>query len=446
MFKKSITAGLFLLFMTFSVSAETSITLDQALQRAEANNLSLASASIDVQGAQRDIDTSWNLFLPSVSLSLSTSGMTPVFQAAETSTIDFTTVPFSTKTVEIPASSQGLSVGLSASFQLNPAVKDQFNSYDVAYQIKKVTYEQARAEIKKSVTQLFYFLLMQEKNIEVQVANLDLAEQRYVETQKKYESGYASDTEVLSSQLAWEQLKPTLQQAKNSYESQLLTLKAMLGEDLSSDIVPVGEIPSINGSLSIGDTSPYLQKTYGIELLDLNAQQVLVNKELAKKQAFYPTLQVTGNYGLSLWNEQYTNTASDSLTYQVALAIPLDGHIKNSRTSVSMQKLDDSLKMLALQREQTIEQMEVQVASQVRSIGEISLQMDLAQKSLALTQQLYDMQSTQYETGFINAVDLEEAQNNLLSAQQGILALQYQYVTALIDLSSTLNIDMKELY
>ncbi len=426
-----------LLISTLSLIASETVTLEEALQRAEQNNLTLASTSIDVAAAQRDIDTSWNLFLPAVSMSLSTSGMTPVFQAAQTATLG--------GPVSIPASSQGLNIGLSASFQLNPAVKDQFDSYDLSYRVQQVTYQQAKAEVDKSVTQLFYFLLMQGKNIELQEANIALASQRYEETQKKYESGFASETEVLSAQLSWEQLKPALQQAKNQYESSLLALKALIGAELNSKLEVEGEIPSTIRRIEVTDIPGYLRSTYGVQLFDLNTRQLEISKELSRKQAYFPTLSVTGSYGLSLWSDSFSNTASDSFSYQVALAIPLDGHIPNSRTDVSMQKIDESLRKLALQRQQTIDQMEMQVEGQVQNINMLSLQMDLAQRSLELTEQLYQMQSTQYETGYISFIDLEEASNNRLAANQNILALQYQYINALIELASTLNIEMKEL-
>ena len=384
------------------------------------------------------MDTAWNLFLPSLNLSISTSGMTPVFQAP--------TVTGLTGPVAVSASNQGLSVGLSASFQLNPAVKDQLEAYAVAYQIQSVTYQQAKAEIDKSVRQLFYYLLMQEENIAVQERNLDLAQQRYDETQKKFEAGYASETEVLSSQLAAQQLKPALQQAKNEYQSNLLSFKALIGVPVEAELALQGEIPSLIGEVDLGEIDALIQSTYTVQLLGMNLKQLQVNRELNRKQAFYPTLSVSGNYGLSLWNEQYSNTLSDSFTYQVALSIPLDGHIPDSRVDVGMQKVDESIRKLALQRDLTIQQMGVQFATQLQAIQMFTLQLDLARQSLELTRQLYDMQLTQYETGYISVIDLEESQNNLLSAQVNILSLQYQYINALIELASILNIDMKELY
>jgi len=215
---------------------------------------------------------------------------------------------------------------------------------------------------------------------------------------------------------------------------------------VEAELALQGEIPSLIGEVDLGEIDALIQSTYTVQLLGMNLKQLQVNRELNRKQAFYPTLSVSGNYGLSLWNEQYSNTLSDSFTYQVALSIPLDGHIPDSRVDVGMQKVDESIRKLALQRDLTIQQMGVQFATQLQAIQMFTLQLDLARQSLELTRQLYDMQLTQYETGYISVIDLEESQNNLLSAQVNILSLQYQYINALIELASILNIDMKELY
>ncbi len=197
------------------------LTLDDALERARMHNLSLQGNAIDVNAAKRDIDTSWNLFLPNLNLSLSHSGSGPVFEPAT----GFTG----------PASfaDTGLSLGLNMQFTLNAAVKEQLESYHLGYQIQKVTYEQAKAEIQRNVTKLFYYLLMEKQNIEVQEANLELARQQWEEVQEKYEQGFASEVEVLTSELSYEQMRPPLQQSKNQYATNVLSLKALIGSPCS---------------------------------------------------------------------------------------------------------------------------------------------------------------------------------------------------------------------
>jgi outer membrane protein TolC len=416
----------------FSLGANP-LTLDDALERARVHNLSLQSNAIDVNAAKRDVDTSWNLFLPSLSLSLSHSGSGPVFEPA---------MGFSG-----PASfgDTGLDLALSMQFTLNAAVKEQLESYNLGYQIQKVTYEQAKAEVQRNVTQLFYYLLMEKQNIEVQEANLELARQQWEDVKKKYEEGFASEVELLTSELSYEQMKPPLQQSRNQYESNLLSLKALLGMDLSEPLELEGEIPSLMKNLEVAELKEYLAKSYSITLLDLNLAQIEKQKELNRKQAFTPSLSLQGKYDVSAWNDLYSNSFSDSFSYSVSVVLPLDGFIPNSRTQVGLASMEDSLNKLALQRKQALRQMEARVISQVQNLNMLSLQADLAEQSIAVSERLYEAQEIQYNSGYLDFVTLEGARNNLMRAKQGLLGVQYQYISALIDLFYDLNIQMKEL-
>ncbi|MGH0054563.1 MAG: TolC family protein [Sphaerochaetaceae bacterium] len=198
-------------------------------------------------------------------------------------------------------------------------------------------------------------------------------------------------------------------------------------------------------NLEVQQLKEYLAKSYSITLLDLSIAQVEKQQELNKKQAFTPSVSLQGSYGLSAWNDSTLNDFSDSFSYTVSVALPLDGFIPNSRTQVGLDAVEDSLNKLALQRRQALQQMEVSVAGQVQNLNMLSLQSDLAEQSLALSERLYEMQDIQYHNGYISFVTLEEARNNRMSAKQGLIGVQYQYISALIDLLYDLNIQMKEL-
>ena len=126
--------------MAVSLGAETvSLTIDDAVSLALANNLSLKSTAIDLNAAQRSKDTSWNLYLPTISGSISNAGSTEVFSTTANPTLNY---------------NYGLTVGLSASLTLNPAVKEQLESYNVDYTIQQVTYGQARHELERNVKKI----------------------------------------------------------------------------------------------------------------------------------------------------------------------------------------------------------------------------------------------------------------------------------------------------
>lgn len=425
MYKKKFIFGLLLATLFSPLFAKQSLSLEQALQLAKANNLGLASNAIDVAAAKRDVDTSWNLFVPKIEIALSNFGSKPVFKA----------FPFT------GAYNSGLGVNLSVTLTLNPAVKDQMDSYNLGYQIQQVTFAQAQAEVERNVTKLYYYLLMEAENIKVQEMNLELALKQYEQVQTKFESGFASEMEVLSSQLSYEQLKTPIQQAKNQYQSNLLSLKALLGLDLAEELEVSGDIPAMVKELEVSELREYLQKSYSLTLIDLNMAQLKSSLDSSKKQSLFPSLMIKGSYDMSLWDDKNTvNDFSDSSSYTVAVSIPLDGFIPNSRTQVGLAKLQDSLDKLSLQRRQALQQLELGVVSKVQNLNMLASQAELAKQSLELTEKLYVMHMIQYESGYVTFLQLQEAQNNLVSAKQNILGLEYQYVSGLIDLLYDLNI------
>ena len=117
---KIVRLAIVLVFMLFVLplhAQSLTIDLDEALDLALKNNLSLKTNLIDLNAAQRDKETSWNLFLPTVRASLSNSGSSTVFQ--------------DNPLIKAPIDgNSGLGVGFESSLP-NPALQQQLRSYDL---------------------------------------------------------------------------------------------------------------------------------------------------------------------------------------------------------------------------------------------------------------------------------------------------------------------------
>ena len=433
-----ITVSLLCIAMTSVFAGTNTVNLNDALQLARKNNLNLKSNAIDLKAAQRDIDTSWNLFLPSLSATLSNVGGTAVFKASP--------VPSNPK-----ASQTGLGLGFSLSLTLNPAVKQQLESYNVVYSLKSLTYAQAQAELERSVTKTFYYLLMEAENLKLQKDNITLSEKQYEKVKTQFEAGFASELQLLSAQLGYEQLKPSFTQSQNSYDATLLSFKVLLGLDLDEEIVIEGEIPTFIKDLDVDTLKTYLANNYSLRLLDLNLASLENTKELNTKSALMPTITLQTKYDISsLFNSGSSSLSSstpwsDSATYTVALSIPIDAHIPGSRTQVSLSKIQDSIDQLAITKLQSRTSMEQSITTQVNNLNMLLEQLEVAAFNRELTERIFEMTTIQYESGYSGYLDVEEAQADLFKSDQSILALQYQYISGLVDLLYDLNIDSNQI-
>ena len=420
--------------MTGAYANSLQLTLDDAISLAKRQNLSLQSKMIDVQEARRDVDTSWNLFLPQVSLALTHGGQNDVFSSPAASS----------KVIS------GLSTRLSVDFPLNLAVKNQLDSLGLTYAIKQVTFEQAQGEIERNVTKLFYYLLAEAENIKLQQKNLELAQKQFAQVQANYEAGFASELEVLSSQLNVDRLRPTYHQTQNTYEAQMLALKALLGIDFETVLLLEGTLPNLKLQETLETLRRHVGSTRTMQLFDLNAASIESGRKVQAKAALSPTLRISGSYSVDTKAISPSalvpvNTWGDGAQYSISLVIPLDGHIPGSSTKISLEKMDNSLRRLQLERDQTRLQMEQSVITQVRTLENLQKQMHVAASNIDLAQRVYEMHVIQFEAGYVDSLSVEKALQDVFSAEQNLLYLDYQYAIALVDLAYDLQLELNRL-
>lgn len=413
--------------MTGAYASSLQLTLDDAIALAKQQNLSLQSKMIDVQEARRDVDTSWNLFLPQVSLALSHGGQNDVFSNSGAKVIS------------------GLKTGLSVEFPLNLAVKNQLDSLGITYTIQQVSYEQAQAEIERNVTKLFYYLLAEAENIKLQQKNLELAQKQFAHVQANFDAGFASELEVLSSQLSVDRLRPTFHQTQNTYEAQMLALKALLGIDFETELHLEGSLPNLKLQETLETLKRQVASTRTMQLFDLNAASIESGRKAQAKAALTPTLRISGSYSIDTKAISPATPWGDGAQYSISLLIPLDAHIPGSSTKISLEKMDNSLRRLQLERAQTRMQLEQSVITQVRTIENLQKQMQVATSNIDLAQRVYEMHVIQFEAGYVDSLSVENALQDVFSAQQNLLYLDYQYASALVDLAYDLQLELNRL-
>ena len=433
----------FLTLLLFSIcvlgqlgATPLTLTLPDALSVAKQQNLSLQVQDIDLQMAKRDVDTSWNLFLPSINLSLSHGGNSSVFSPAS---------------VQNPAVISGLAAALQVEFPLNLAVKDQLESYDLAYSVQQVTYRQAESEIERAVTKLFYYLIAEQKNLELQYQNLELSRKQYASVVAQYESGYIPELEMLSSELKVQQLLPALQKSEHAYNQQLLAFKTLLGIELETEITLDGELPDWKLTQSTEELINRLDTTRSMQLFDLNAASLKAGKAAKRKAELTPTLMISGGYTINTDALSVSPTTpaiggwSDTARYSVSLIIPLDAHIPDSAAKVGLAEMDDSLRKLLLEKQQARIQQEQSLITQIQTIENIIQQIQLAQRNIDLAKQVYGMYQAQYEAGYADILSVDSAQQDVFSAEQNLVYLEYQYASALVDLAYDVQLEVHQL-
>ncbi|TFG79205.1 MAG: hypothetical protein E4H20_12195, partial [Spirochaetales bacterium] len=185
-----------------SSAGELAVDIDRAVELALANNVGLASARIDSAAKGRKVDTSWNVFIPTVDISGTMARMN---------------VPTMVGPVELPQWSA--SGSLSAQLMLNAALFEGMNNLRLDYEAGLITYAQARVRLERDVRKAYYSILLLQENVALMEENIAAAESRAAQAQANYRAGLVPELTPLQARVAAANLKPALEELRNAVRS-----------------------------------------------------------------------------------------------------------------------------------------------------------------------------------------------------------------------------------
>lgn len=155
------------------------LTEDDAVSKALNLNISLLRASNTLLAKKRTSDRSMNALLPSLTLG---SG---VMHSNE---------------VSYDTSNWTRFASVKTSLNVSPGVLHEIEATKLAYDVQKISYEQAKKDVELSVRKYYKSLLVTHENIKLLSQNVQTAQKNYETVVAKQHAGLASETETLS---AW---------------------------------------------------------------------------------------------------------------------------------------------------------------------------------------------------------------------------------------------------
>lgn len=462
--KKILAAFSFVLFAgTFAFAQETAeqaasakstekvtLTLDDAVEYALKNSRTLKSSDIDLEIKKRASSNSWNVFLPNVQATGTMMRTTETSPSLAAYGID-----------DFPDEKSRWDVigGISASWTFNPAYIAQIKKAKLDYEGGKISWEQNQKTTVLNIKKLFYGLLLQQENLKIQRETLENARQRYLQAQTNFKNGLVPEISLLQTQVNYENTRPTVNTAEQTFRQNLDTLAFLIGLPVGTDIKLSGEIEPTYVDV---DTDELIAR-YGNNDLNIRSLQNsidVINESMIAVNlgVWVPSLAV--NYG---WSPMYVNGASmglaagnadafkfpsdigdndkwyDSGNLTLTLAWNITNMLPWSSTQQQIKDLKQNLAKLEISMETLKENQKVEVRKAVDSLTQAREQIDSMDRTVTVAQRAYDMQARSYRNGTTELLDLRDAESSLNQSKLGLLNQKMNYITALLDLEDTLN-------
>ena len=419
------------LFAFIPTHAQKQWTMQECIDYAMQNNITLQKARLSQQSAVEDVKGSKGALLPTVSASANQSlGYRPWQNTGST------TVTNGMVNTKVDKTYLNGSYGVNAQWTVWNGNKNTNN-----VKLNKLSGQQAELQvaetansIQERIAQLYVQILYLDESIKVSKASLETSQKNEERGKEMVEVGKMSKADLaqLTAQRASDEYNVVDAQAQMAnYKLQLKQLLELTGEE-EFDVV----IPQTTDDQALAEI-PALQNVYQQALLsrpEIESSKLAIessdlNVKLAKA-GWLPSLSLSGSFSTStnsLSSNGWSNQMKTNFSTQagLTLSVPLfDG--RQTRTSVNKAKIQRQQAQLDLQDQQktlyqTIEGYWLDANTNQQRFR-------AAQTTVESEQQSYDLLAEKFNLGLTNIIELMNGKDKLLSAQQNRLQSKYQTI------------------
>ena len=418
--KKYITTWLLLLSLLPAMGQEL-WTLQQCLDYAKANSISVLQAIRNKESAEQNATAAKGAFAPNISAS---------------SNQNFN---YKGMTTGNGKGSYGASYGINLDMSVFDGGKliNNKKQSDILVEVREAGVLSTKKEIEISILKSYLQVLFAHENVKISESMLALSKQELERSNILFEAGKITKADLAQVKAQYSQNNYKLTTAKNKLRSTTMDLKQLLELDITTKFNVA--IPAISDE-EILQLLPDMLEIYEQAMLtmpqmkeaELNLKASEYDLKIAKA-GYIPTISLSaglsGNYNtaesMSLL-DQFTNSLAPNAS--IGIRIPIYDQSK-TQTNVAKAKISHSVNELNYQ------QAEKQIAKYVESlyIDAESAQSNYvaATEKLNYIQESYNLLSEQFNVGMKNTVELLSGQNDLLAAQLELAQSRYEAVISI---------------
>ncbi|MCQ2169823.1 MAG: TolC family protein [Bacteroidales bacterium] len=340
------------------------------------------------------------------------------------------------------------SVGVTASM---PLVNAQlWKTLKISGEDVELAVEKARGSRLETVTQVknaYFATLLAREAFKVYKGVYENALQNCQLTQKKYNSGKASELDLTRAKTTLANAIPNVYDAESATILALWQLKAVMGISLDENIDIAGslmdyskdmmeQVAEVSADLSLYNNSTMRQ-------LAIQAEE-LADAVKVQQYAYIPSLAVAFSYNFNAMTNDFNFSEYKWTPYSyvgLSLNIPIfsGGKRLNNVRQAKVQAYE-----LDLQRENTERQLRIAIRQYLNSMETAIKSFASAQDALGTAQKAYDIASKSYNVGRSTLTDLNDAQLGLVQTQLTVSQAVYNFVTSKAELEQILGADFTE--
>lgn len=412
-----------------SLQAQQQWSLRQCIDYAIEHNISIRQTANAAEQSAVEVNTAKWARLPNLNAS---AGQNWNWGRTQTAVKNEDTGDYST--VYVNTASHGTNMSVSSTIPLFTGLEipHQYALAKLNLKAAMADLEKAKEDISINIASAYLQVLFNEELHRVALGQVELSKEQYARIAKLAEVGKASPAEVAEAKARLAQDEMYAVQTNNDYNLALLDLSQLI--ELETPEGFALESPAVRLELAPLTPPDEIFQIALVSKASIQAAQYRLegskhNIRIAQSN-FYPQLSLSGSLGTNYYstiNRTFSQQMSDNFSKYVgfSLSVPIFNRLA-TRNRVRTARLQRENYSLQLDNAKKNLYKEIQQAwyNALASESKYTSSSTAAQASEAS----FRLMSEKYENGKANAVEYNEAKQNLMKAQSDELQAKYEYL------------------
>lgn len=415
------------------------LTIEQAVDYARENSKTLQSSAIDLEIKKRASSYSWNQFMPSVQVTGTMSRKNEVTQMS----LPFPGMPPQPDPTE--ADHWTAVGGVSVSWNFSAAMIESIRLAKRDYEAGLISWDQTLRQTELQIEKLFYGLLLQEESLKIQQDSLENARLRMEQARINYLNGLIPELSYIQAQVSYQNMKPSVMKQEQLLKQQLDMFGFLIGLPAGTKIELEGAIEPPRIDLVAQDLVDIsMENNPDILLLNKNLEILKLTYSMQNLQTYIPSLSLSWGFQpvVSDIQENWIDNYTDGGSFSATLVWNLTNMLPFSANQQKAKDTKDNIRKMELSLETLKENTALNIRTQIDNLNQAWANIEAASGNITLAQKSYDMNVTSYQNGTRELLDVKDAESQLNQAKLGLINSKYEYLTGLLDLEYSLNIDL----
>jgi outer membrane protein TolC len=386
------------------------LTLDEALAMARKANRNLAVDRSRVAEAETTVEQAWSALVPTV-----------VAQGRYTRNNIAFSFPVGTRMLTIQPLNQLDLVGSAVAPLIAPPAYAALSSVKANRDSALANYEASEAQVLFTVAQTFYSAAGADEVLRARKSSTDVARATLQNAQTRFSAGTVTKVDVDRAELAVVRAQQAERETENAREQTYRALATLIQTRQPFVVSGAQVTPPARRDESL-DMALHLRPEF--RALELSVKS---SEEQASAYAWRwaPTLSAFGNGRVF----NYDNFAFQRHAWAVGVQLDwtlYDGGTRDAQRHLAASQAQEAADRAAVLRDQISDDL----ANGRSQLDTKNHAREAAERSVTLAQETIDLVRTQYEAGSATQLDLLQAQDNLVAAQESLAQAHFDVAVA----------------